>query len=66
MLREVGLVHVDETRQVCGGADPCYQCAVRQVVAAAPRAPGTPMLAAVAHELDRTAVEAHLTPATCV
>ncbi|MFF4187660.1 ArsR/SmtB family transcription factor [Streptomyces sp. NPDC001691] len=62
VLREAGLVHIAETRQVRGGTEQYYQRTARQMVVAEPQAAGTAaMLAAVAQELDRAPAEPHLT-----
>ncbi|MER5948871.1 winged helix-turn-helix domain-containing protein [Streptomyces sp. NPDC001904] len=62
VLREAGLVHVAETRQVRGGTEQYYQRTARRMVVAEPQAAGTAaMFAAVAQELDRSPVEPHLT-----
>ncbi|WP_420034299.1 ArsR/SmtB family transcription factor [Streptomyces sp. cg28] len=62
VLREAGLVHVAETRQVRGGTEQYYQRTARRMVAAEPQAAGTAaMFAAVAQELDRAPVEPQLT-----
>ncbi|MFI6085735.1 ArsR/SmtB family transcription factor [Streptomyces sp. NPDC051217] len=62
VLREAGLVHVAETRQVRGGTEQYYQRTARRMVVAEPQAAGTAaMLAAVAQELDRSPAETHLT-----
>ncbi|MEU9622508.1 ArsR/SmtB family transcription factor [Streptomyces sp. NPDC088251] len=62
VLREAGLVHVAETRQVRGGTEQYYQRTARRMVVAEPRAAGTAaMLSAVAQELDRSPAETHLT-----
>lgn len=62
VLREAGLVHIAETRQVRGGTEQYYQRTARHMVVAEPQAAGTAaMLAAVAQELDRAPVEPHLT-----
>ncbi|MFE6176109.1 ArsR/SmtB family transcription factor [Streptomyces sp. NPDC056464] len=62
VLREAGLVHVAETRQVRGGTEQHYQRTARHMVVAEPQAAGTAaMLAAVAQELDRSPAETHLT-----
>ncbi|MFI0779490.1 ArsR/SmtB family transcription factor [Streptomyces sp. NPDC021212] len=61
VLREAGLVHVAETRQVRGGTEQYYQRTARRMVVAEPQAAGTAaMLAAVARELDRSPAETHL------
>ncbi|WP_405943738.1 ArsR/SmtB family transcription factor [Streptomyces sp. NBC_00932] len=61
VLREAGLVHIAETRQVRGGTEQYYQRTARHMVVAEPRAAGTAaMLAAVAQELDRSPAETHL------
>ncbi|WP_405913620.1 winged helix-turn-helix domain-containing protein [Streptomyces sp. NBC_00963] len=61
VLREAGLVHIAETRQVRGGTEQYYQRTARHMVVAEPRAAGTAaMLAAVAQELDRSPSETHL------
>lgn len=62
VLREAGLVHIAETRQVRGGTEQYYQRTARHMVVAEPQAAGTAaMLAAVAQELDRSPVEPLLT-----
>ncbi|MFJ5847709.1 ArsR/SmtB family transcription factor [Streptomyces sp. NPDC092903] len=62
VLREAGLIHVAQTRQVRGGTEQYYQRTARHMVVAEPQAAGTAaMLAAVAQELDRAPVEPHLT-----
>lgn len=62
VLREAGLVHVAETRQVRGGTEQYYQRTARRMVVAEPQAAGTAaMLAAVALELDLSPAETHLT-----
>ncbi|MBJ3812755.1 winged helix-turn-helix transcriptional regulator [Streptomyces flavofungini] len=62
VLREAGLVHIAETRQVRGGTEQYYQRTARHMVVAEPQAAGTAaMLAAVAQELDRSPAETHLT-----
>lgn len=62
VLREAGLVHVTETRQVRGGTERYYQRTARHMIVAEPQAAGTAaMLAAVAQELDRSPAETHLT-----
>lgn len=62
VLREAGLVHVAETRQVRGGTEQYYQRTARRMVVAEPRAAGTAaMFAAVAQELDRSPADTHLT-----
>ncbi|MFJ3666836.1 ArsR/SmtB family transcription factor [Streptomyces sp. NPDC090106] len=62
VLREAGLVHVAETRQVRGGTEQYYQRTARRMMVAEPRAAGTAaMLTAVAQELDRAPVDPHLT-----
>lgn len=62
VLREAGLIHVAETRQVRGGTEQYYQRTARRMIVAEPQAAGTAaMFAAVAHELDRSPVEPHLT-----
>ncbi|MEV0411821.1 winged helix-turn-helix domain-containing protein [Streptomyces sp. NPDC050448] len=62
VLREAGLVHIAETRQVRGGTEQYYQRTARHMVVAEPQAAGTTaMLAAVAQELDRSPAETHLT-----
>ncbi|MEU3902567.1 winged helix-turn-helix domain-containing protein [Streptomyces goshikiensis] len=58
VLREAGLIHIAETRQVRGGTEQYYQRTARQMVVAEPQAAGTAaMLAAVAQELDLSPVE---------
>jgi DNA-binding transcriptional ArsR family regulator len=62
VLREAGLVHVAESRQVRGGTEQFYQRTARRMVVAEPQAAGTAaMLAAVAQELDLSPAETHLT-----
>ncbi|MFJ2957980.1 ArsR/SmtB family transcription factor [Streptomyces sp. NPDC087270] len=62
VLRDAGLVHVAETRQVRGGTEQYYQRTARRMVVAEPRAAGTAaMLAAVAQELERSPGETCLT-----
>ncbi|MER5710495.1 winged helix-turn-helix domain-containing protein [Streptomyces sp. NPDC042898] len=62
VLREAGLVHIAETRQVRGGTEQYHQRTARHMVVAEPQAAGTAaMLAAVAQELDRSPAETHLT-----
>ncbi|MFJ1869511.1 ArsR/SmtB family transcription factor [Streptomyces sp. NPDC088097] len=62
VLREAGLVYIAETRQVRGGTEQYHQRTARHMVVAEPQAAGTTaMLAAVAHELDRSPTETHLT-----
>ncbi|MET9219138.1 MULTISPECIES: winged helix-turn-helix domain-containing protein [unclassified Streptomyces] len=62
VLREAGLVHIAETRQVRGGTEHSYQRTARRMLVAEPQAAGTAaMFAAVAHELDRSPVAPHLT-----
>jgi DNA-binding transcriptional ArsR family regulator len=62
VLREAGLVHVAESRQVRGGTEQYYQRMARHMVVAEPQAAGTTaMLAAVAQELDLSPAETHLT-----
>ncbi|SCD39641.1 Helix-turn-helix domain-containing protein [Streptomyces sp. Termitarium-T10T-6] len=62
VLRDAGLIHLAETRQVRGGTEQYYQRTARHMVVAEPRAEGTAaMLAAVAQELDRSPAETHLT-----
>jgi len=62
VLREAGLVHIAETRQVRGGTEQYYQRTARRMFVAEPRAAGTAaMLAAVAQELDRSPADTHLT-----
>lgn len=58
VLRDAGLVHVAATRQVRGGTEQYYQRTARRMVVAEPQAAGTAaMLAAFAHELDRSPAE---------
>jgi DNA-binding transcriptional ArsR family regulator len=58
VLREAGLVHIAETRQVRGGTEQYYQRTARRMLVAEPQAAGTAaMLAAFAHELDRSPAE---------
>ncbi|MGW7414755.1 ArsR/SmtB family transcription factor [Streptomyces sp. NPDC054863] len=62
VLREAGLVHIAESRQVRGGTEQYHQRTARRMVVAEPQAAGTAaMLAAVAQELDLSPVEPHLT-----
>jgi len=62
VLREAGLVHVTETRQVRGGTEQYYQRTARRMVVAEPQAAGTAaMFAAIAQELDHSPTEHHLT-----
>ncbi|WP_406346904.1 ArsR/SmtB family transcription factor [Streptomyces sp. NBC_00648] len=62
VLREAGLVHIAETRQVRGGTEQYYQRTARHMVLAEPQAAGTAaMLVAFAQELDRSPAETHLT-----
>lgn len=62
VLREAGLVHVAETRQVRGGTEQYYQRTARHMLVAEPQAAGTAaMLAAVAQELELSPAETHLT-----
>ncbi|MFE2285518.1 ArsR/SmtB family transcription factor [Streptomyces sp. NPDC059443] len=62
VLREAGLVHIAETRQVRGGTEQYYQRTARHMVVAEPQAAGTAaMLAAFTQELDRSPAETHLT-----
>ena len=62
VLREAGLVHIAETRQVRGGTEQYYQRTARRMVVAEPQAAGTAaMFAAVAQELDLSPTEHHLT-----
>ncbi|RSS58512.1 transcriptional regulator [Streptomyces sp. WAC01280] len=62
VLREAGLVHIAETRQVRGGTEQYHQRTARHMVVAEPQAAGTAaMFAAVAEELDRSPAETHLT-----
>ncbi|GAA0442209.1 ArsR/SmtB family transcription factor [Streptomyces stramineus] len=62
VLREAGLVHVAESRQVRGGTEQYYQRTARRMVVAEPQAAGTAaMLAAVAQELDLSPAKTHLT-----
>jgi DNA-binding transcriptional ArsR family regulator len=62
VLREAGLVHIAETRQVRGGTEQHYQRTARHMIVAEPQAAGTAaMLSAVAHELARSPAETHLT-----
>ncbi|MDV5143713.1 winged helix-turn-helix domain-containing protein [Streptomyces sp. SBC-4] len=62
VLREAGLIHVAETRQVRGGTEQYYQRTARHMVVAEPQAAGTAaMLAAFAQELDLSPAETHLT-----
>ncbi|MGW5780007.1 ArsR/SmtB family transcription factor [Streptomyces sp. NPDC003863] len=62
VLREAGLIHIAETRQVRGGTVQYYQRTARHMLVAEPQAAGTAaMLAAVAHELSRSPADTHLT-----
>ncbi|MER5383337.1 winged helix-turn-helix domain-containing protein [Streptomyces sp. NPDC002688] len=62
VLREAGLVHIAETRQVRGGTEHHYQRTARRMVVDEPRADGTAaMFAAVAQELERSPSETCLT-----
>ncbi|WP_328623112.1 ArsR/SmtB family transcription factor [Streptomyces sp. NBC_00354] len=62
VLRNAGLIHVAETRQVRGGTEQYYQRTARCMVVAEPQAAGTAaMLAAFAQELDLSPAETHLT-----
>ncbi|MGW3818360.1 ArsR/SmtB family transcription factor [Streptomyces sp. NPDC005046] len=62
VLREAGLVHIAETRQVRGGTEHYYQRTARRMVVPEPRADGTAaMFAAVAQELERSPAETCLT-----
>ncbi|MFJ3202781.1 ArsR/SmtB family transcription factor [Streptomyces sp. NPDC086989] len=62
VLREAGLIHIAETRQVRGGTEQYYQRTARHMVVAEPQAAGTAaMLAAFAQELDLSPAETHLT-----
>ncbi|MFB8402348.1 ArsR/SmtB family transcription factor [Streptomyces sp. NPDC055912] len=62
VLREAGLIHIAETRQVRGGTEQYYQRTARHMIVARPQAAGTAaMLTAVAQELDRSPVDPHLT-----
>ncbi|MFG2626643.1 ArsR/SmtB family transcription factor [Streptomyces sp. NPDC048473] len=61
VLREAGLVHIAETRQVRGGTEQYYRRTARRIVVAEPQGAGTAaMFAAVAQELDRSPAETHL------
>ncbi|MGW0661014.1 ArsR/SmtB family transcription factor [Streptodolium elevatio] len=58
VLREAGLVHIAETRQVRGGTEQYFQRTARHMVVAEPQAAGTAaMLAAFAQELERSPAE---------
>ena len=58
VLREAGLVHVAETRQVRGGTEQYYRRTARRMIVADPQPAGTAaMLGAVAQELDRSPAE---------
>jgi DNA-binding transcriptional ArsR family regulator len=62
VLREAGLIHVAETRQVRGGTEQYYQRTARRMLVAEPHAAGTAaMFAAVAQELDLSPADHHLT-----
>ncbi|MEU3461224.1 winged helix-turn-helix domain-containing protein [Streptomyces sp. NPDC006733] len=62
VLREAGIVHVAESRQVRGGTEQYFQRTARRMLVAEPQAAGTAaMLAAVAQELDLAPGETHLT-----
>lgn len=55
VLREAGLVHVAESRQVRGGTEQRYQRTARRMLVADPEAAGTAaMFGAFAQELDRS------------
>ncbi|MDI2131355.1 ArsR/SmtB family transcription factor [Yinghuangia seranimata] len=58
VLREAGLIHIAETRQVRGGTEQYFQRTARHMLVAEPQAAGTAaMLAAFAQELDRSPAE---------
>lgn len=58
VLREAGIVHIAETRHVRGGTEQYFQRTARHMLVAEPQAAGTAaMLAAFAHELDRSPAE---------
>ncbi|MFD3556292.1 ArsR/SmtB family transcription factor [Streptomyces goshikiensis] len=62
VLREAGLIHVAETRQVRGGTEQYYQRTARHMIVAEPQAAGTAaMFAAFAQELDLSPADTHLT-----
>ncbi|MCB8900972.1 MULTISPECIES: transcriptional regulator [unclassified Streptomyces] len=62
VLREAGLIHIAETRQVRGGTEQYFQRTARHMIVAHPQAAGTTaMLTAIAQELDRSPTETHLT-----
>ncbi|WP_392895376.1 ArsR/SmtB family transcription factor [Streptomyces sp. LN699] len=62
VLREAGLIHIAETRQVRGGTEQYYQRTARHMAVAEPQAAGTAaMFAAFAQELDLSPAETHLT-----
>lgn len=62
VLREAGLIHVAETRQVRGGTEQYHQRTARRMLVAEPQAAGTAaMFAAIAQELDLSPTEHHLT-----
>ncbi|MFD6494640.1 ArsR/SmtB family transcription factor [Streptomyces sp. NPDC060188] len=62
VLREAGLVHVAETRQVRGGTEQYYQRTARRMLVAEPQPADTAaMFAGVAQELEHSPVEVELT-----
>ncbi|MFB6836142.1 ArsR/SmtB family transcription factor [Streptomyces sp. NPDC056361] len=62
VLREAGLIHIAETRQVRGGTEQHFQRTAHHMVVAEPQAAGTAaMLTAVTQELHRSPAEPHLT-----
>ncbi|MCY0922281.1 winged helix-turn-helix domain-containing protein [Streptomyces sp. H27-G5] len=62
VLREAGLIHIAETRQVRGGTEQYYQRTARHMVVSEPQAAGTAaMFTAFAQELDLSPAESHLT-----
>ncbi|WP_405689973.1 ArsR/SmtB family transcription factor [Streptomyces sp. NBC_00057] len=62
VLRDAGLVHIAETRQVRGGTEQYYRRTARRIVVAEPQEASTAAtFAAVTQELDRSPAETHLT-----
>ncbi|MFC8964406.1 MULTISPECIES: helix-turn-helix transcriptional regulator [unclassified Streptomyces] len=62
VLREAGLVHVAETRQVRGGTEQYYQRTARRMLVTEPQPAGTAaMFAGVAQEVERSPAEVGLT-----
>jgi DNA-binding transcriptional ArsR family regulator len=62
VLREAGLVHVAETRQVRGGTEQYYLRTARKMYVPEPHGPGTAaMLGAVAEEMERSPAPTTLT-----